>query len=342
MSVEHMPAEAKTESTELSGIRRAAILLVSLGDGASAELIRQLPQDDVQKVTAEIALLESVPGEHVENVLEQFHQQVSDSRTVVTGGSEFAQKLLSSAFGAEPAERLMAETKRLNEGLGGLNKADPQQLAGFVQREHPQTIAVILSHFEPAQAAVLLRSLPAATRSDVVARIASLDKLSPAVLERVSAVLGARLQSFKQASRKATGGPRTAAEILTTMDIAATDEILAAIEQKDPILADGVRNLMIVFDNLLALAKEGVSTLLSRVDRKVLTLALKGTNEEMKAHFTQCMSQRASEMMREDMEALGPVKLRDVKAAQKEILTLVRQLQGEGVLDLKGADEYVV
>ena len=334
--------EGRTGSSELTGVRKAAILLVSLGDAASAELIRRLPPEEVKKLTAEIALLDSVPPAHVQVVLEEFHQEVADGKVAVTGGSEFAQKLLSSAFGAEPAEKLMEESSRINEGLGSLQTADPLQLATFLQKEHPQTIAVILSHLEPAQAGKLLNSLSSPTRADVVGRIAALDKLSPVVLERVSAILGARLQSFKQASRKTAGGPKAAADILSTMDMAATDEILAEVEQKDAALADGVRNLMLVFENLLALAKEGISTLLSRVDRKVLTLALKGTNEEMKAHFTQCMSQRAAEMMREDMEALGPVKLKDVAAAQKEVLTLVRQMQGEGLLDLKGADEYVV
>lgn len=334
--------EGKTGSSELTGVRKAAILLVSLGDAASTELIRRLGDEEVKKVTAEIALLESVSSEHVQTVLAEFHQEVAEGKMMVTGGSEFAQKLLSSAFGAEPAEKLMEESSRINEGLDSLQKADPLQVATFIQKEHPQTIAVILSHLEAAQAGKLLNSLPSPTRADVIGRIAALDKLSPVVLERISAVLGARLQSFKQTNRKTAGGPKTAADILSTMDMAATDEILAEVEQKDAALADGVRNLMLVFENLLVLAKEGISTLLGRVDRKVLTLALKGTNEEMKAHFTQCMSQRAAEMMREDMEALGPVKLKDVAAAQKEILTLVRQLQGEGVLDLKGSDEYVV
>ena len=238
----------------------------------------------------------------------------------------------------------MEQITRLREqdGLVVIQNADPVQLATFIQDEHPQTIALILSQLEASQAAILMSALPSEGRSEVAARIAGLDHISPEVLDSIAGMIGERLKALGKPNRKPSGGLRVLAEILNNLEPERSEEILSAVAQDNMNLAESVRSMMFVFEDLLAVSKEGMQSLLARVDRKVLTMALKGTSEELKGHFTQCMSQRAAEMLREDMEALGPVRLRDVEAAQQQILAAVRQLQTEGALDVKGTEEYVV
>ncbi|HOK47016.1 MAG TPA: flagellar motor switch protein FliG, partial [Bryobacteraceae bacterium] len=267
---------------------------------------------------------------------------------VLKGGVEYARKLLISAFGPETGRRML---ERLMKALGNdflsfdaLQKADPQQLARFIHSEHPQMIALILSHLNPSQAAALLVSLPLEMRADVAYRMAKLDRISPEIISRVAAIIGQKLNALGEISRESYGGVRAVAEMLNRMDSAMSKDILAAMEQREAALTETVRQLMFVFEDMVLLDKNGIKEVLSRVDRKLLTVALKGTSEELKRHFTDCMSQRGAEILREDMEALGPVKLKDVEAAQQQIIALVRQLESEGVLSLKGTagERYVV
>ncbi|HOL71182.1 MAG TPA: flagellar motor switch protein FliG [Bryobacteraceae bacterium] len=336
-------------STEpLTGIQKAAILLVSLGDQVSAEILKELEEDEVQKVSQEVARLGSVSAEQAEAVLQEFFEMSVAHEYVLKGGVEYARKLLISAFGPETGRRML---ERLMKALGNdflsfdaLQKADPQQLARFIHSEHPQMIALILSHLNPSQAAALLVSLPLEMRADVAYRMAKLDRISPEIISRVAAIIGQKLNALGEISRESYGGVRAVAEMLNRMDSAMSKDILAAMEQREAALTETVRQLMFVFEDMVLLDKNGIKEVLSRVDRKLLTVALKGTSEELKRHFTDCMSQRGAEILREDMEALGPVKLKDVEAAQQQIIALVRQLESEGVLSLKGTagERYVV
>jgi len=336
-------------STEpLTGIQKAAILLVSLGDQVSAEILKELEEDEVQKVSQEVARLGSVSAEQAEAVLQEFFEMSVAHEYVLKGGVEYARKLLISAFGPETGRRML---ERLMKALGNdflsfdaLQKADPQQLARFIHSEHPQMIALIMSHLNPSQAAALLVSLPLEMRADVAYRMAKLDRISPEIISRVAAIIGQKLNALGEISRESYGGVRAVAEMLNRMDSAMSKDILAAMEQREAALTETVRQLMFVFEDMVLLDKNGIKEVLSRVDRKLLTVALKGTSEELKRHFTDCMSQRGAEILREDMEALGPVKLKDVEAAQQQIIALVRQLESEGVLSLKGTagERYVV
>jgi flagellar motor switch protein FliG len=339
---------AKTETEVLTNLRKAAMLLVVLGENASAQLLQQLGEDDVNRVSREVAKLTSISGEQAESVLEEFHYISNAGDYVARGGIDFARKLLMKAFEPEHAKRLL---ERLTKALGAdaasfdaIQKADPQQLAKFIHNEHPQTIALVLSHLNYSQAAALLTSLPAAMRADVAQRMASLDQISPEIIHKIAAVIGQKLKALGEFSRESYGGVRAVAEMLNRLDSTSGREILDHIDQQDTNLAETIRHLMFVFEDLLLIDPMGLKEVLAKVDRKILTIALKGTSEQLRNHMLSCMSQRGADMLREDMEALGPVKIKEVEQSQQQIIALVRQLESEGVLSLKGAvgEQYVV
>jgi flagellar motor switch protein FliG len=225
-----------------------------------------------------------------------------------------------------------------------IQKADPQQLAKFIHNEHPQTIALVLSHLNSVQAAALLTSLPAGLRSDVSQRMASLDQISPEIILKIAGVIGQKLKALGEFSRESYGGVRAVAEMLNRLDSASSREILENIEQQDANVAETIRHLMFVFEDLLLIDPMGLKEVVGKVDRKMLTIALKGTSEQLRNQILGCMSQRGAEMLREDMEALGPIKIKEVEAAQQQIISVVRQLESDGVVSLKGTvgEQYVV
>ena len=332
----------------LTGARKAAILLVLIGDSASSEILKQLSDDEVQVVSREIARIRTITSEQAEAILEEFYQMVVAKDFVVKGGLEYAKRILNSAFGPEVAKKML---DRLVKALGNdvanldtLQKADPQQLAKFVHAEHPQTIALLLSHLNASQAAALIASLPPAMRADIALRMASLDQISPEIVSKIANIISEKLASLGEFSRQSYGGVRAVSEMFNRLDSGISKELLDAIEEKNAPLVETIRHLMFVFEDLLLIDQNGVKELLARIDRKVLTVALKGTSEQLRDHFLEGMSQRGAEMLKEDMESLGPIKVRDVEAAQQQIISLVRQLEGEGVINLKGSvgEQYVV
>jgi flagellar motor switch protein FliG len=332
----------------MEGMQKAAILMVILGDQASAELLKQLDEEEVQKLSHEVARITSIPPDQAEKVLEEYYQMTVAHEYVLKGGLDYARKLLVNAFGPEAARRLL---DRVVKALGteittfdALQKADPQQLAKFIHSEHPQMIALILSHLNPSQAASLLTSLPSEIRADVAQRMASLDQISPEIIAKVATIIGQKLKALGEFSRESCGGVRAVSELLNRLDSSTSKEILDKIEGQDANLAETIRHLMFVFEDLLLVDQGGLKEILGRIDRKVLTIALKGTSDELKKHFMECMSQRGSEMLREDMEALGPIKIKEVESAQQQIIATVRQLEAEGVVSLKGAvgEQYIV
>jgi flagellar motor switch protein FliG len=330
------------------GIRKAAVLLLTLGEDTSAELMRQLSEEEVQTVSREVALTSAIAHELAESVLNEFQQMVVARDFVLKGGLDHARRILISAFGPESAEKLLVHLQRSlrmdTEDFSALQKADPQQLARFVQNEHPQTIALIVSQLSPTQAAALLGALPTLIRSDVTMRMANLDQISPEIIGKIAGIVHQRLKGLGQLSRQSYGGVRAVAELLNRMDSSMTKEILENISVQESGVADQIRHLMFVFEDLLLVDQTGLKELLGKVDRKLLTVALKGTSEQLKNHLLGCMSQRGKEMLVEDMEALGPVKIKEVDAAQQAIIAVVRQLESEGTLSLKEAagEQYVL
>ena len=332
----------------LTGAQKAAVLLIALGDQTSASLLKQLSEEQVQTVSGAIADLSSVTAAEAESVLQEFLDATSDGARVGSGGIAYAKRILTRAFGPEGSKKHLDQLPGPHGELGGsrqLQNVEPQLLARFVKSEHPQTVAIVLSQLNPAQSASVLASMEPAARPDIAFRIAKLDKISPAVVGKISAVIGQRLKSLGEMKREPSGGPRAVAEIFNQLDTTLSTEILAQIGEQNPELMDSIRQKMFVFDDLMALDANGVKELLSKADRRQLTTALKGTNEELRQHLLKGMSQRGAAMLLEDMEALGPVKIREVEAAQQAIIAVLRELETEGVLSLKGGggdDQYVV
>jgi flagellar motor switch protein FliG len=337
-----------TKEEALPNLRKAAMLLIVLGEQTSADLLQQLSEEDVQKVSQEVAKITAISAEQAEMVLNEFHHISAAGDYIARGGIDYARKLLMRAFSPEHAKRLL---DRLTKTLGSdaasfdaIQKADPQQLAKFIHNEHPQTIALVLSHLNYTQAAALLGSLPPGMRADVAQRMASLDQISPEIILKIVGVLGQKLKTLGEFSRESYGGVRAVAEMLNRLDSVSSREILDHIEQQDTNLAETIRHLMFVFEDLLLIDPVGLKEVLGKVDRKILTVALKGTSEQLRNQILGCMSTRGADMLKEDMDALGPVKIKEVDAAQQQIIAVVRQLEAEGVVSLKGTvgEQYVV
>jgi flagellar motor switch protein FliG len=346
--ITNVPSPQAIADEAFSGLQKAAVLLIVLGDQVGAELIKHLSEDEIQLVTREVARLKNISPNQAEAVLEEFYQLTSARDFIAKGGVDYARNMLMNAFGPETTKRLMDRLlKALGDGLStfdALQKADPQRLAKFLHNEHPQTIALVLSHLNPSQAAALLASLPPHLRGDVALRVASLDQISPEVISKIAAVIGQKLNAIGEFSRESYGGVRAVAEMFNRLDSETSKEILSSIESQDRVLVDTIRHLMFVFEDILLIDVNGLKEVVNRVDRKVVTLALKGTGEQIKNHFFQCLSQRGAETMREDIESLGPVKIREVEGAQQQIIATIRGLEAEGVLSVRGTvgEQYVV
>jgi flagellar motor switch protein FliG len=332
----------------VTGLRKAAIVIIMLGDEISAEVLKSLDEEEVQQIGREIARIRTITSDQAESILEEFYEMSVAHDYVLKGGLDYAKKVLINAFGPESAKKML---DRLMKTLGtdtanfdALQKADPTQLAKFVHAEHPQTIALILSHLNASQAASLLFSLPPEMRSDVALRMAHLDQISPEIVSKIAGVIGNKLKALGDVSREAYGGVRAVSEMFNRLDSNTSKDILDSMESNDPNLVETIRHLMFVFEDLHMMDANAVKELLGKVDRKVLTTALKGTSDQLKNHILSAMSQRGADMLKEDMDALGPIKIKEVEGAQQQIIAIVRQLEAEGVISLKGTagEQYVV
>jgi flagellar motor switch protein FliG len=344
-----LPVRASTNVTaaQLNGLEKAATLMVILGEQTSADVFRQLDEAEIQRIGRAIASIPTITSEIAEEVLTEFYQMIVAQDYVLKGGLDYARSVLVSAFGIDKAHRLI---DRLASGIveqsatfDTLQRADPQQLANFLHNEHPQTVALVLSHLNTKQAAALLQSLPDELRDDIAIRMATLDQISPEVISRIASVISDKLQALGQTSREAYGGARAVAAIFNSIDQKDSKALLGRIEANHADLSEQIRRLMFVFEDLIRVEARGIRELLERVDRKVLTVALKGTSETLRNHFLQYMSQRAADMLREDMEALGPTRMRDVENAQQQVIAAARVLESEGVINLSDSDsdQYV-
>ncbi len=336
------------EAASMSGARKAAILLSVLGEEASAAILQNLPEDDLQRVTAEVSALTSVPFETALAVLDEFQQIMVAQDFLAVGGHDVAARLLTKAFGENGAKSMLQRLLRSDDGhpvqMDSLKRADPQQLARFLVGEHTQTKALILGHLEAKQASALLMRLEPGVRADCVRRLANMGQFSPDVATKVSTVLNRRLRSVGEQSKRADFGFRDVAEMMNRLDPLVAREILENIEKDDPQLVMNIRDLMFTFDDFLEVPDQELRELMNAIDKKSLMIALKGASEDLRSHFYRTMSTRAVEMMKEDAEAMGPVRSKDVAKAQAEIIAIARKLESEGKIVLKseGEDEYVL
>lgn len=333
--------------SKLAGLRKAAVLLITIGEQASGQIVKDLSEEEVQQISRSITTADPVTSEEAFSVLREFYELATARSYVVKGGLDYASRMLRHAFGTEGARRLL---ERVNQTIGNdtanfdsLQKAEPQQLANFVHGEHPQTIALILSHLKPSQAAALLSAMPPEMRRDLARRMANLEQISPEIIGKIAQVIGDKLKSLGDISRQSYGGVRAVAEMFNHLDASLRKDLLNEIGEEDAELVATIRHLMFVFEDLLTIDASGIRELLSVVDRHVLTVALKGTSERLQNHIMQNMSMAGAEMLREDIEALGPVKIKDVENAQQQVIGLVRELEAAGQLSLaNGPNEMYV
>jgi flagellar motor switch protein FliG len=336
-------AEETNVEQKLSGLQKAAIFLIAMGPKESAKILKHLPEEETDRLAKTIARLEQVGHENVEQSLFEYNQFVTSQKLLVRGGVDYAQKVLIEAYGEDAARKLISRlNKSLETDLGvfdNFRKVDPQQLAKFIQDEHPQTIALILSHLDPTHAAQLIKALPAEVRPDIAVRMADMDEISPAIVRNIALVIDQKLRNLGELSRQQFGGVRAVANIFNRLDPTTCSQLLNSLETGNPALFENVRRFMFVFRDLENLDEASIKTIITKVDRKVLVVALKGANESLRTKFLKTQSQRGAEMMKDDIDSLGPVKLKDVEAAQQQVIATARELEKEGVISLSATAE---
>jgi flagellar motor switch protein FliG len=339
--------EKKRATAAMSGIRKAAVLMIAVGEEIAKEIMRQLPEQDVQRIAEELADLRGITSEISGEVLEEFWEMLETQNFMVRGGLDFASRLLEETFGKERATDLLMLVRRAQEASHGnlakLQRTDPQQLGKLLDSEHPQTIALVLAHLDPRRASIVLDSLSEEHKVVSVQRLAEMRQFSPEMAQKVALILHRRLENVGDTQRKSYSGYKAVADLLNRVNAEEAKRILETIEEGQPELALNIRNLMFTFEDLLTVPPVSIREIVSGVDKRQLALALRGANEELRAQIFKAMSSRAVEMLKEDMEVLGPVRSREVAMAQQEILNLARRLEAEGkiILKMETGDEMV-
>jgi flagellar motor switch protein FliG len=332
-------AGKRRQTTAMSGARKAAILLVAIGEDIAKEILRALPEADVQRLTEELADLRGVTSEISSEILEEFWELLETQNFMVHGGLDYASRLLVETFGKDRADDLLALVRRSQEAAQGnlakLQRTDPQQLGKLLDAEHPQTIALVLAHLDPKRASMVLDNLSEDHKVVSIQRLAEMRQFSPEMAQKVAHILHRRLESMGDTARKSYSGFKAVADLLNRLNAEESKKILESIEDGQPELALSIRNLMFTFDDLITVPPATIREIVAGVDKKQLAMALRGANEDLRAQIFKAMSSRAVEMLKEDMEVLGPVRSREVAQAQQEILNLARRLEAEGKVVLK-------
>lgn len=331
---------------EYNGIQKAAILLIALGPEKSASIFKHLKEDEIEELTLEIANTRSVSPQTKESVLNEFYQVCLAQQYIAEGGIGYAKELLDKALGSDKAQEVITKlTASLQvRPFEFVRKTDPSQVLNFIQDEHPQTIAMILSYLSPAQSAMILGALTPEKQADVAKRIAKMDRTSPDVIKEVERVLERKLSSLINQDYTIVGGVDAIVGILNTVDRGTEKHIMESLEIEEPELADEIRKKMFVFEDILLLDDRAIQRVLRDVDNNDLAVALKGANEEVQNVIFKNLSKRLAAMIREDMEFMGPVRMKDVEEAQQKIVGIIRKLEdsAEIVISRCGGDEIIV
>ncbi|SFU75117.1 flagellar motor switch protein FliG [Alicyclobacillus macrosporangiidus] len=330
----------------LTGRQKAAVLLISLGPEVAAKVYQNLTREEVEQLTLEIANLRKVDLEQREQVVREFREIAVAKDYISVGGIDYAKEVLEKALGAEEAERLLAKlTASLQvRPFQSMRKVDPSQLVSFLQDEHPQTMALVLSYLDPQQAAVVLSALPHELQADVARRIALMNGTSPEVISEVEQVLESKLSMMASIESQYTGGVDAVVKILNGVDRGTEKAILEQLEVEDPELADEIKKRMFIFDDIVLLDNRSIQRVIRDVDPKDLQLALKVAPQQVQEVIFANMSKRMAEMFKEEMEYMGPVRLRDVEDAQQRIVGVIRRLEetGEIIVARGGGDDVIV
>ena len=331
---------------EYNGVQKAAILLIALGPEKSAAIFKHLKEDEIEELTLEIANTRSVSPQTKEDILNEFYQVCLAQQYIAEGGIGYAKDLLEKALGNEKAQEVISKlTASLQvRPFEFVRKTDPSQVLNFIQDEHPQTIAMILSYLSSGQAAMILGALTPEKQADVAKRIAMMDRTSPDVIKEVERVLEIKLSSLMNQDYTIVGGVDAIVGILNTVDRGTEKHIMESLEIEEPELADEIRKKMFVFEDILLLDDRAIQRVLRDVDNNDLAVALKGANEEVQGVIFKNLSKRLAAMIKEDMEYMGPVRMKDVEEAQQKIVSIIRKLEdsAEIVISRGGGDEIIV
>ena len=333
-------------SDEMGGLQKAAILLIALGPEKSALIFKHLKEEEIEELTLEIANTRSITPQIKEEVINEFYQVCLAQQYIAEGGISYAKELLEKSFGEDRAKDVIGKlTASLQvKPFEFIRKTDASQLLNFIQDEHPQTIALILSYLSPAQAALIISSLHPDRQADVAKRIAVMDRTSPEVIKEVEKVLESKLSSLVNQDYTIIGGVDSVVEILNTVDRGTEKHIMETLEIEEPELADEIRRKMFVFEDILLLDNRAIQRVLRDVENNDLGIALKGANQEVQNAIFDNLSKRLAAMIKEDMEFMGPVRMKDVEEAQQKIVNVIRKLEdsGEIVISRGGGDEIIV
>ena len=336
----------KQDDQELTGLQKAAVLLIALRPEKSALIFKHLKDEEIEELTLEIANTRMVTPQIKENVINEFYQICLAQQYIAEGGIGYAKELLEKSFGADRAKDVIGKlTASLQvKPFEFIRKTDAAQLLNFIQDEHPQTIALILSYLSPRQAALIIGALPPDRQADVTKRIAQMDRTSPEVIKEVEKVLETKLSSLVNQDYTIIGGVDSVVDILNTVDRGTEKHIMETLEIEEPELADEIRKKMFVFEDILLLDDRAIQRVLRDVDNGDLAMALKGSNEEVQEAIFKNLSKRLASMIKEDMEFMGPVRMKDVEEAQQKIVNIIRKLEdsGEIVISRGGGDEIIV
>lgn len=337
---------AVTSKKSLNGRQKAANFLIFLGPEKSAQLFKYMNEEEIEQITLEIASIRHVANDHMDDIYREFFEMCLASQYIGQGGIAYAKEVLERAYGTEKTIEIIS---RISASLqvrpfDFMRKTEPQQLLNFIQSEHPQTIALILAYLDADKAALILSALPPDRQSEVAKRIAIMDTTSPEVIKEVERVLERKLSSIAPQELTNAGGVKAVVEIINRVDRGTEKTIMEALEIQDPELAEEIKKLMFVFEDVVLLDNRSVQRVLREVESQDLALALKGSSSEVSEKIFSNMSSRASEMLREDIEFMGPVRLRDVEEAQQRIVNVIRRLEemGEIVIARGGGDEIIV
>ena len=341
-----MARQMASSDKEMDGVEKAATLLIALGPEKSAQIFKHLKEEEIEQLTLEIANTSSVSPQTKEMVLNEFYEICLAQQYIAEGGIGYAKELLEKALGEEKAKRVIGKlTASLQvRPFEFIRKTDPSQLLNFIQDEHPQTIALILSYLPPSQSSLVISSLPPEKQADVAKRIAQMDRTSPDVIKQVEKVLERKLSSLVNQDYTIVGGVDAIVSILNSVDRGTEKHIMETLEVEEPELADEIRKKMFVFEDILSLDDRAIQRVLRDVDNSDLALALKGATEEVQNIILNNLSSRLAVMIKEDMEFMGPVRMKDVEEAQQKIVNIIRKLEdsAEIVIARGGGDEIIV
>lgn len=344
MNTTNIP-QKKIEKFDLNGVQKAALLMIALDVETAAQVFKYLDQNDVELISTEISRVRNIPSHVVDTVIDDYYNLVTAREYMLEGGLEYAQQVLEKSFGPSKAIEIIEKVKNLTtlKGFDVLKKAESSQLVNFLNKEHPQTIALILAHLNPEQTANALKELPDDLRADVAYRIATLGKITPQILKQIEKVVDELAGFSINQTVSKIGGPKSLANILNRANVSMSKEVLSEIENKDPNIAAEIKRLMFLFDDIVLLQNKDIQRILKEVDRKDLALSLKIADDKVKEKIFSNMSERAADLLKEELQYMGPVRLKEVESAQSRIVDIIKMLeeQEEITLNFRGGSEEV-